>query len=192
MRSIPGGYLDQICTFEIDCVWSGRRCPDGVFLGRIGCGRRRLPDHQDRHQPLLRQDEGRRDRQGRRTRRDAEDLCRQDRRRQRKPGRGDRNLHRRRRQGHPARRRPTPRPSCRPVQEGARRRHPRHRARHAARADRRRRRDLRHRQLQGRRTDRRMGRRDARRQAAKDAKIAFLDLNPSASRPSTCCATRAS
>ena len=40
-------------------------------------------------------------------------LRRQDRRRQRKPGGGDRDLHCRRRQGHPDHRRPTPRASCR-------------------------------------------------------------------------------
>ncbi len=73
----------------------------GLCRSGLSRRRRRLPDHQDRHQPVLRQDEGRRHRQGQGTRRRPEVLCRQDRRRQRKPGCGDRNLHRRRRQGHP-------------------------------------------------------------------------------------------
>ena len=97
------------------------------------------------------------------------------RRRQRRPGRGDREPDLGRRQGllHRAERLQGDRADD---QEGARRRPAGDRARHAARPDRRRRRDLRHRQLQGRQADRRSGRKGTLGDKAKDAKIAFLDL----------------
>ena len=120
-------------------------------------------DHQDQHQSVLRQDEGRLRGQSQGTRPHPAGLRRQGRRRQRRRGQGDRAADRRRRQGHPAgaERLDGDRADG---EEGARRRHHRHHARHAARSGRRRRRAVRHRQLQGRRTDRPVGQGHARRQ----------------------------
>ena len=66
-------------------------------------GRYRRACHENQHQSLLCQDEGRLRGQGQGARPDAASLRRQVRRRQRRRGRGDRAADRRRRQGHPAR-----------------------------------------------------------------------------------------
>ena len=157
---------------------------------RLGRGGDRRPDHQDQQQPVLRQDEGRRRGQGQGARRRAAELRRQVRRRQREPGRRGREPDLGRRQGHPdhAQRHQGDRADH---QEGARRRHPGDRARHAARSDRRRRRHLRHRQFQGRRADRRVGAEDPGRQGEGRARSPSSTRSRT-SRPSTCCATRAS
>jgi hypothetical protein len=150
----------------------------------------RLPDHQDRHQPLLREDARRRRSQGRRTRHRAQVLRRQ--------VDGD---HETQVQAIetciadgakgilitasdtssivPA------------VQQARDAGAPRHRARHAARADRCRRRDLRHRQLPRRSPDRPVGAAKMGDEAAERADR-HARPQPSASRRWTSCATRAS
>ncbi|CAH2394797.1 hypothetical protein MES4922_110241 [Mesorhizobium ventifaucium] len=55
---------DQNSTAKIHRFCGGRTGPHGVHLGRVRRRCRRLPDHQDRHQPVLRQNERRRVCQG--------------------------------------------------------------------------------------------------------------------------------
>ncbi|CDX46205.1 hypothetical protein MPLDJ20_80250 [Mesorhizobium plurifarium] len=67
---------DQEITAEVYRVCGRGPGADGVRVVGIGRRRRRLPDHQDRHQSLLRQDEGGRDSQGQGAWRRSQDLCR--------------------------------------------------------------------------------------------------------------------
>ena len=61
--------MTKISILKINRVCRRRAGLDGACRACIRRRCRRLPDHQDRHQPVLRQDEGRRDRQGQGTRR---------------------------------------------------------------------------------------------------------------------------
>ena len=124
----------------------------------------RRPDHENQHQPVLRQDEAGLRGEGQGARPHAASLRRQVRRRQRRRSRCDRAAYGRRRQGHPAgaeRLRPR---SCRQSRRPAR---PASSSSPSTRRSIRRprpTRNVRHRQLQGRRADRRVGQGDARRQ----------------------------
>ncbi len=161
------GFADQRQGGHHDEISGQRRARRALPRHRRhGFGRGRLPYHQDRHQPVLREDEGRRRGEGERAGHRPEILCRQDRRRQRGAGGRGRDLHRRRRQGYPHH--PLRHQGHRADDpEGARRRYSGDRPRHAARPDRCGRRDLRHRQLQGRRADRPVGEGDAGRQGGR-------------------------
>ena len=162
-----------------------------VAGARQRAGRHRhRPRHQDRLEPVLRQDARRRAGQGRRARRHAAELRRQVRRRQRQPGRRDREPDLVGREGHPARRQRHQGRSARWSQQARDAGHPRHRARHPARSGQRRRRDLRDRQLRGGRADRPVGRPPTSKTRPTPRSPSSTRSRPS--RPSTSPATRAS
>ncbi len=188
-KSVSGGTHVQQVRSSVDRGDRGSVDRDderAVLRGRHD----HWPDHQDQHQSLLRQDEGRRPGEGQGTRRHLAGLRRQVRRRQRRRGRRHRGADGRRRQGHSARAQRLHRDRA-DRREGAQSRHHRDHARHPARSGHRRRRQLRHRQFQGRRIDRRSGprRRSATRRPPRRSP---LSISPPTNRRSTISVTTAS